>query len=154
MQVVLSPWAGSHIATAPTSMHGYFYDIASALHTQTLEDLFPQSLDSVDEYNHPGGLATLSETISSNILHEMTSSEDIIQFLLSSRSLSQARKSPFLRWSQSPAAAQRYTFQTVPLDKIDPVLLTQSFSSPTKNFFHLFFSLGCLSRLSPQRSRI
>ena len=75
----------------------------------------------LQRYNVPAGLAGLGTDIYIHVIHSMTDPEDLQQFLLSTRAVSSVIRNSFFPWAQSPAAAQKYSINTIPVHKIDIV---------------------------------
>ena len=69
-------------------------------------------------FNIMFGLNGIAEDLYLHILHEMDDPQDIIQFLLTNRTISRSLSNKLLPWAESQSAALFYPLLTVPENRI------------------------------------
>ena len=74
---------------------------------------------SLAEYNIAGSLEGLGKELFLSIVHDMTAPADISTFLQLTKRISEVTKQPLFSWAESPAAANSYSIQAVPIEKVD-----------------------------------
>ena len=72
----------------------------------------------IQYYNIPSGLNGLGKEIHMHIIHTITNPMDVIQLLLTTRTIQQIRSDDFMKWALSPVVEHVYSLQTVPTDKV------------------------------------
>lgn len=90
--------------------------------------------DSISNYNVIGGLSGLGIQIFHHTIHEMKNGKDILNFVLSTKAISDSRNHARFKWSIAPAMAIIYPLQAISGHKTELVCFHQIYYRRTDSF--------------------